>query len=243
MTGCKSRHPGTPGVWFADVLDKRSGHLRGDRRASPLTQILPRLSRRLWLRVRSALVEADQQRNSVRPGARDQPVTETYSGTAEVAGAIASASTRSCGQHVDRFVAAACCVSPVIAPIIVSCLAQAEPFGRPVLKPYGWWILGGALACLGFGFWTVYRPRRHCAIGQVSKTTRVLSTISKISLWFGAVCWTAGLLLRVLSARLIRRRSFKEQDEQAPLTGSICDCHWDVGGLRSLYSARFTSQF
>src|SRR5438874_13798938 len=127
----------------------------------------------------------------------EPPVIETNSGRAQAVGAIASASTGIAASALT-VVAAACCVSPVIAPIIVGVLGASGAVWAAGLKPYGWWILGGALGCLVFGFWTVYGPRRDCAVGQPSRASRVLSNTSKISLWFGAACWLAGVLLRVL---------------------------------------------
>ena len=127
----------------------------------------------------------------------EQPVGEKHSGRAETAAAIASASTGVAASALT-VVSAACCVSPVIAPIIVGVLGASGAVWAAGLKPYGWWILAGALVCLVFGFWTVYRPRRNCAVGQTSRANRALSHVSKMSLWFGAACWMAGVLLRVL---------------------------------------------
>lgn len=127
----------------------------------------------------------------------DQPVVEENSGAGQAAGAVAAASTGVAASALT-VVAAACCVSPVIAPIIVGVLGASGAVWAAGLKPYSWWILGGALACLVLGFWTVYRPRASCAVGTVSRRNRLLSSISKVSLWFGAACWMTGALLRVL---------------------------------------------
>ncbi|HEV2180499.1 MAG TPA: hypothetical protein VGR59_09270 [Gemmatimonadaceae bacterium] len=66
------------------------------------------------------------------------------------------------------------------------------------LKPYTWWILGGAGLALAGGFWTVYRPRAFCATGVGTSRGRVLPLIAKGSLWSGAVCWTTALVLRLV---------------------------------------------
>jgi hypothetical protein len=115
----------------------------------------------------------------------------------ETAGAIASASTGVAAAALS-VVTAACCVSPVIAPIIVSVLGASGAVWAAGLKPYSWWILGGAFLCLCYGFWTVYRPRPACAITDASKGRSVMPTLAKTSLWFGAACWMTGVLLHVL---------------------------------------------
>lgn len=103
----------------------------------------------------------------------------------QAAGAIASASTGVAAATLT-VVSAACCVSPVLAPILVSVLGASGAVWAAGLKPFGWWILGGALVCLVFGFWTVYRPQPACDIGDVPRSRRVLQNIAKGSLWFGA---------------------------------------------------------
>lgn len=120
---------------------------------------------------------------------------ETMKG--ETAGAIASASTGVAAAALT-IVTAACCVSPVVAPIIVSVLGASGAVWAAGLKPYGWWILAGAFICLAFGFWTVYRPRRDCAIGDAARNRAGWPTVAKFSLWLGAACWLGGLTLRLL---------------------------------------------
>lgn len=124
-------------------------------------------------------------------------MSETGHTRGAAAGAIASASTGVAAAGLT-IVTAACCVSPVLAPILVGVLGASGAVWAAGLKPYGWWILGGALACLAFGFWTVYRPRPACAVEGVPRSQRVLQNVSKISLWFGAACWLAGVMLKVL---------------------------------------------
>src|SRR5437868_15055802 len=93
---------------------------------------------------------------------------ERSPGRGETAGAIASASTGVAASALT-VVTAACCVSPVIAPIIVGVLGASGAVWAAGLKPYGWWILGAAAVCLAFGFWTVYRPRANCGVGAVPR--------------------------------------------------------------------------
>lgn len=115
----------------------------------------------------------------------------------ESAEAIASASTGVAAAALT-VVSAACCVSPVLAPIIVSVLGASGAVWAAGLKPYGWWILGGTLVCLAYGFWLVYRPRQACAVDESTDRRPWLPRIAKVSLWFGAACWMTGVLLRVL---------------------------------------------
>lgn len=107
------------------------------------------------------------------------------------------AATTGVGAAVVTLVAGACCVSPVLAPLIVGVLGASGAVWAASLKPYGWWILGIAGLSLAAGFWTVYRPRPVCDIELPSVSTRALPRIAKVSLWFGAVCWTAALMLRL----------------------------------------------
>ena len=124
-------------------------------------------------------------------------MAENDTGPGEAAGAIASASTGVAAAALT-VVTAACCVSPVLAPIIVGVLGASGAVWAAGLKPYGWWILGAALVCLAFGFWTAYRPRPNCAVSDAPRQRRLLPRIAKLSLWFGAACWMAGVLLKVL---------------------------------------------
>lgn len=115
----------------------------------------------------------------------------------ESAGAIATAST-GIASALLTVVAGACCVSPVLAPILVSVLGASGAVWAAGLKPYGWWILGASAAFLALGFWSVYRPRAACSTADVRRPNRVLDRVAKLSLWIGAVFWVAGATVRVL---------------------------------------------
>ena len=123
--------------------------------------------------------------------------TSGMSGRGAAAGAIASASTGIAAAALT-VATAACCVSPVLAPILLSVLGASGLVWAAGLKPYGWWILGAALVCLSVGFWTVYRPRPACSLDDIPRRQRILSQVAKVSLWFGAACWIAGLILRLV---------------------------------------------
>ena len=124
-------------------------------------------------------------------------VAERGASKGEAAGAIASASTGVAAAALT-VVIAACCASPVIAPIIVGVLGASGAVWAAGLKPYGWWILGAAAVCLAFGFWTVYRPRANCGVGDLPRQSGALPKVAKVCLWFGAACWMTGVLLRLL---------------------------------------------
>ena len=111
-------------------------------------------------------------------------------------GALGAATT-GVGAAVVTLVAGACCVSPVLAPLIVGVLGASGAVWAASLKPYAWWILGFAGLSLVGGFWTVYRPRPACDIRDGSRRSRLIPRIAKVSLWIGAVCWTAALMLRL----------------------------------------------
>jgi len=119
------------------------------------------------------------------------------SGLAESAGAIATAST-GIASALLTVVAGACCVSPVLAPILVGVLGASGAVWAAGLKPYGWWILGASAAFLALGFWSVYRPRPTCSIADTRPPRRGLDLVAKLSLWVGAVFWVAGATVRVL---------------------------------------------
>ena len=127
------------------------------------------------------------------PGASAQSRT----GVTETAGAIASAST-GLASALLTVLAGACCVSPVLAPILVSVLGASGAVWAAGLKPYGWWILGASAALLALGFWSVYRPRRACTTADVRRPNRVMERLAKLSLWIGAAFWVAGVMVRVI---------------------------------------------
>lgn len=126
-------------------------------------------------------------------------ITSEKGGTSkgESAGAIASATTGVAAAALT-LVTAACCVSPVIAPIIVGVLGASGAVWVAGLKPYSGWILGVSFLCLVYGFWTVYRPRRNCAVGRGTNRYRVMSRVAKGSLWVGAVFWATALMMRLI---------------------------------------------
>jgi hypothetical protein len=126
---------------------------------------------------------SDSPADSARQAARD-------------VGSVGAATT-GVGAVVVTLVAGACCVSPVLAPLIVGVLGASGAVWAASLKPYTWYILAGSGAALAFGFWSVYRSREACALGEVPRRSRMLSRIAAIALWAGAVCWVGALVLRL----------------------------------------------
>jgi hypothetical protein len=127
-----------------------------------------------------------------RAESSDQP----RGGAARDAGALGAAGA-GVGAAVVTLVAGACCVSPVLAPLIVGVLGASGAVWAASLKPYSAWILIAAGLALAGGFWTVYRPRPACDVNGV-RPSRVMPRVAKVSLWIGAVCWTAALMLRLM---------------------------------------------
>jgi hypothetical protein len=123
--------------------------------------------------------------------------SDSHDVAARSAGALGAATT-GVGAALVTLVAGACCVSPVLAPLIVGVLGASGAVWVVSLKPYTWWILGAAGIALAGGFWTVYRPRAFCAVGEVPSRSRVLPLVAKGSLWLGAGCWTTALVLRLV---------------------------------------------
>lgn len=113
------------------------------------------------------------------------------------AGAIGAAAT-GIGAATVTAVALSCCVSPVMAPMIVAVLGASGTVWAASLKPYSGWILAGAGILLAGGFWTVYRPREVCEVGALTTSARVLPRVAKVMLWISAVMWCASLMLRLI---------------------------------------------
>ena len=124
----------------------------------------------------------------------------TEQGRGAAAGAIASATTGVAAAGLT-LVSVACCASPVIAPIIVGVLGASGAVWAAGLKPYGAWILAASFVSLLAGFWSVYRPRRDCALTDASGRTRILQRIAKVSVWIGAAFWIGALLTRLILPR------------------------------------------
>ena len=79
------------------------------------------------------------------------------------------------GSSVTAAFAALCCVGPVVLAVIGASGAVAAAS----LEPYRPYLLGMALALLGYGYWRSYRPRLStegltCRIGAGRKVRATL---------------------------------------------------------------------
>ena len=103
------------------------------------------------------------------------------------------------GAAAVTIVAATCCVSPVLAPLIVGVLGAGGAAWAAGLKPFSGYILIAALVLLAGGFWNVYRPGNDCVIGRdVSRSRRWMSRLAKVVLGVGAVCWVGAVFVHVV---------------------------------------------
>ena len=118
-------------------------------------------------------------------------------GAARDAGTIGAAAT-GFGAAAVTVVALSCCVSPVLAPMLVAVLGAGGVVWAANLKPYSGLILAAAGVLLAGGFWSVYRPRPTCEADSISGRTRVLPFVAKAMLWASAVTWCAALMLRLI---------------------------------------------
>lgn len=112
-------------------------------------------------------------------------------------GALSAGST-GFGAALVTIVAGTCCVSPVLAPLIVGALGAGGAAWAYGLRPYTNYILAASLLLLAGGFWSVYRPRTRCLTGTgVSRPPRWMSRLSKGVLWAGALCWAGAVVVHL----------------------------------------------
>ena len=102
------------------------------------------------------------------------------------------------GAAIIALIAGTCCVSPVLAPLIVGVLGASGAAWAAGLEPYSVYILAATLLLLAFGFWSVYRTRNDCVVGgSNSATPQWLSRLSKGVLWTGAACWLGAVIVQI----------------------------------------------
>lgn len=109
-------------------------------------------------------------------------------------GAIGAGAT-SVGAAGVAVIAATCCVSPVVAPIIVGLLGASGAAWAAGTRPYRVPILGLIFVLLAIGFRATYRRPTQCAIDSSPQRQGPLPTIAKTVLWAGAICWIVAVLL------------------------------------------------
>ena len=102
------------------------------------------------------------------------------------------------GAAIITLIAGTCCVSPVLAPLIVGVLGASGAAWAAGLKPYSVYILATTLLLLVYGFWSVYRTRNDCIVeGNKSATPHWMSRLSKGVLWTGAACWFGAVVVQI----------------------------------------------
>jgi hypothetical protein len=109
-------------------------------------------------------------------------------------GAIGAGAT-SVGAAGVAVIAATCCVSPVLAPLIVGLLGASGAAWAAGTRPYRGVILSMTFVLLAMGFWATYRRQRECAVDSASTRPKLLPALAKIVLWAGAVCWVVAVVL------------------------------------------------
>lgn len=119
------------------------------------------------------------------------------SGAIREAGVV-GATVTGVGGALTTIAASACCVSPVIAPLIVGTIGASGAAWASGLKPYTGYILAGSFVMLAFSFWTVYRPRPACEVGQDPSQLPIAPKLVKVGLWISAVLWTASVLVHLI---------------------------------------------
>lgn len=90
------------------------------------------------------------------------------------------------GTALVAALTSACCVTPVLATLMVGVLGASGVATAAGLKPYSPYLFGGSLVSLGFAFWAVYRP----APSQQGGTCRAAAGRGvKLLLWTSAGFW------------------------------------------------------
>jgi mercuric ion transport protein len=109
-----------------------------------------------------------------------------------------TAATVGAGAALAGALASACCVTPVLATLMVAVLGAGGAATASSMKPYTPYFFGGSLLLLGYAFWSVYRPAQDCATGEC----RVRAGRSvRIMLWTSAAFWTISLASTLLLLR------------------------------------------
>ncbi|MBC5826332.1 MAG: hypothetical protein GIW99_01350 [Candidatus Eremiobacteraeota bacterium] len=133
---------------------------------------------------------------STERNASTSPTTEG----ATVGTAVGTA-TAGVGAAVTATLASVCCTGPVIAPIVVGLLGAAGAAAAAGLKPYTPYLFAGSLAMLAFGFWTVNRARKSCAVGAPLRLVPFSLRFSRAVLWLAAGLWVASVAFTLYSLR------------------------------------------
>jgi hypothetical protein len=93
---------------------------------------------------------------------------------------------------VTAAVAAACCVGPSIAPLLLPVLGASGLIAIAALRPYMLWLEVITALLLGFSYWQVYRRRASCD-GSATSIPASLR-IARIVTWAATGLWLLSLL-------------------------------------------------
>lgn len=111
-------------------------------------------------------------------------------------GALGTASS-GVGASLASAVAAACCVGPVAAPLVISVLGAGGAAWAAGLKPYSPYILALAGLMLGTGFWSVYRSGAACAVPRGAGRGPWVHRLVKGVLWAATLVWLVSVALNI----------------------------------------------
>ncbi len=116
---------------------------------------------------------------------------------AQQAGA-AGAAVAGTGAALGAAAASACCVGPVVSPLIVGLLGAGGAAWAASLKPYSAYLLGGSLLQLACAFWSAYRRPTACAIGDGSSAAVRSPQWLRGLLWLSALLWVAAFAVNLV---------------------------------------------
>lgn len=89
--------------------------------------------------------------------------------------------------------AAACCVGPSLAPLLLPVLGASGLIAIAALRPYVIWLEVFTALLLAFSFWQVYCRRGTCAKSGASSIPASLR-IARIVTWVATGLWILALL-------------------------------------------------
>jgi MerT mercuric transport protein len=101
------------------------------------------------------------------------------------------ATTTGAGSALLAMLASACCISPILAPLIVSVIGVSGAVWIAGIRPYSPYIFGVSFLLLLYGYWIAYWQAPNCD-GE-SCRVRPKRNI-QISLWAAAILWAVSLI-------------------------------------------------
>jgi hypothetical protein len=105
--------------------------------------------------------------------------------------AAVGAATVATGSAFTATVAAACCVGPSLAPVLLPVLGASGLIAIAALRPYTLWLELFAALMLAYSFRQVYRRRVSCDGGTSALPRSV--RVARIVTWIAAGLWIVSL--------------------------------------------------